>query len=120
MATRTPSMDYRQPTEEETEKLDKARKMMVGGIQDEKSLMSRLMPTMAKSARDDMRAAKALRESVPYRAREAEAYNDAGYKKGGKVKNMAAGGSASSRADGCAVKGKTRGTMVKMKSGGMC
>ena len=120
MATRTPSMDYRQPTEEETEKLDKARKMMVEGIQDEKSLMSRLMPTMAKSARDDMRAAKVLRESVPYRAREAEAYNDAGYKKGGKVKKMAAGGSASSRADGCAMKGKTKGTMVKMKSGGMC
>lgn len=112
MATRTPSMDYRQPTEEETEKLDKARKMMVEGIQDEKSLMSRLMPTMAKSARDDMRAAKALRESVPYRAREAEAYNDAGYKKGGKVS------SASKRADGIAQRGKTRGTMI-MCGGGM-
>ena len=34
-----------------------------------------------------------------------------GMKKGGKVK-MAAGGSASKRADGCAVKGKTRGKMV--------
>jgi hypothetical protein len=29
------------------------------------------------------------------------------------------GGSASSRADGCAVKGKTKGTMISMKSGGM-
>jgi hypothetical protein len=29
-----------------------------------------------------------------------------------KIKNMAKGGSASSRADGCAVKGKTRGMMV--------
>jgi hypothetical protein len=29
-----------------------------------------------------------------------------------KTKNMAKGGSASSRADGCAVKGKTRGMMV--------
>ena len=35
-------------------------------------------------------------------------------KKGGKVS------SASSRADGCAVKGKTRGTMITMKNGGMC
>ncbi len=120
MATRTPSMDYRESTEEEREKLDKAREMMTRGIQDEKSIMARLMPTMAKSARDDIRAAKALRESVPYRAREYEAYNDAGYKKGGKVKKMAAGGSASSRADGCAMKGKTKGTMVKMKSGGKC
>ena len=37
---------------------------------------------------------------------------DEGYKKGGKVS------SASSRADGCAVKGKTKGTMITMKSGG--
>jgi hypothetical protein len=42
---------------------------------------------------------------------------------GGKKSNMtklAKGGSASSRADGCAVKGKTKGTMIAMKSGGMC
>ena len=37
-----------------------------------------------------------------------------GYAGGGKVS------SASSRADGCATKGKTKGTMIKMKSGGMC
>ena len=35
-----------------------------------------------------------------------------GYAKGGMT--------ASSRADGCATKGKTKGTMIKMKSGGMC
>jgi len=29
-----------------------------------------------------------------------------------KIKNMASGGSASSRADGCCTKGKTRGKMV--------
>ena len=42
---------------------------------------------------------------------------------GGKKSNLtklAKGGSASSRADGCAMKGKTKGTMIKMKSGGMC
>jgi len=32
-------------------------------------------------------------------------------KRGGAVKKMASGGSASSRADGCAVKGKTKGRM---------
>jgi len=32
--------------------------------------------------------------------------------KGGYVKKMASGGSASSRADGCCTKGKTRGKMV--------
>jgi len=34
---------------------------------------------------------------------------DTGKKKGGKVKKMASGGSASSRADGCCTKGKTKG-----------
>jgi hypothetical protein len=34
------------------------------------------------------------------------------YKKGGSVKKMAKGGSASSRADGCAQRGKTRGMML--------
>jgi hypothetical protein len=37
-----------------------------------------------------------------------------------KPKKMAGGGSASSRADGCAVKGKTKGTMVSMRGGGSC
>ena len=35
-----------------------------------------------------------------------------GNKKGGKIKCMAKGGSASKRADGCAQRGKTRGKMV--------
>jgi hypothetical protein len=37
-----------------------------------------------------------------------------GMKKGGAMKKMAAGGSASSRADGCATKGKTKGKMLNM------
>jgi len=37
--------------------------------------------------------------------------SDMSMKRGGKVKKMASGGSASSRADGIAVKGKTRGKM---------
>jgi len=47
--------------------------------------------------------------------------NGAAMKRGGSVKNYASGGSvssASSRADGCATKGKTKGTMV-MCGGGM-
>ncbi len=42
--------------------------------------------------------------------------------KGGKgtTLKLAKGGSASSRADGCAVKGKTKGKMIKMKMGGAC
>jgi len=37
-----------------------------------------------------------------------------------KMHKMAKGGTASARADGCATKGKTKGTMIKMMSGGAC
>jgi hypothetical protein len=104
--------NYRTPSAKEAEKLDRARAMMQRGIASEDDMMSRLMPTMRKSARDDIRAAKALRESVPESAREGEAYNQAGYAKGGKAKGYAGGGSASSRADGCAQHGKTKGRFV--------
>ena len=43
---------------------------------------------------------------------ETKAVEDEGMCGGGKVKKMAKGGSASARADGCAVRGKTRGKMV--------
>jgi hypothetical protein len=36
------------------------------------------------------------------------------------AKKMAKGGTASARADGCAMRGKTRGTSVMMKKGGKC
>jgi hypothetical protein len=42
-----------------------------------------------------------------------------GMKKGGGVKKMAGGGSASARADGIASRGKTKGTIIKMNKGGM-
>lgn len=35
-----------------------------------------------------------------------------------RMHKMAKGGTASARADGCAVKGKTKGTMIAMCSGG--
>ena len=38
--------------------------------------------------------------------------------KGAPMTKLAKGGSASSRADGCATKGKTKGAMIKMSMGG--
>lgn len=93
--------NYRTPSAKEAEKLDRARAMMQRGIAGERDPMARVMPTMAKSARDDMRAAKAMRESVSEAAREGEAYNQAGYAKGGSV-----------RGGGCEQRGKTKGRMV--------
>jgi hypothetical protein len=98
------------PTEKQVAKLEQSRELMRKGIEGEQDMMSKFSTTMSKSARDDMKTAKAMRESVPEPVREYEAYQQAGYKKGGMT--------ASKRADGCCVKGKTRGTMVTMKGGG--
>lgn len=100
--------DYRTPTDKEREKLDAARKSMQEGIEGEQDILSRLMPTMRKSARGDIRRAKAMRESVPMSAREGEAYEQAGYKKGGKTMAYKNGGYVRA-ADGVAQRGKTKG-----------
>jgi hypothetical protein len=55
--------------------------------------------------------AKKMREAYENFQKSPEA-DTIGMKHGGKVKKMRSGGSASSRADGCAVRGKTRGKMV--------
>lgn len=78
--------NYRTPTSREYSKLNVARKLMEQGIEGENSMLSRMMPTIAKSSRDDIRRAKKLREEVPASAREGEAYNEAGYAKGGSVR----------------------------------
>jgi hypothetical protein len=93
---------YRKPTEKESAKLDSARKKVQEGISSEKDFFSKYSTTMAKGARDDIKAGMKMRESVSEKAREGEAYQNAGYKVGGKVS------SASKRADGCAIRGKTR------------
>jgi len=70
---------------------------------------------MRQFRKDEAKAA-ASTKAVPELVR--KAYQDAA-----KIKPMKAGGkvsSASSRADGCATKGKTKGTMIKMSMGGKC
>ena len=58
----------------------------------------------------------AMQESIQEAkdSRDRKKISDMGYAGGGKVS------SASSRADGCATKGKTKGTMIKMNYGGKC
>jgi hypothetical protein len=103
--------NIRKPTEKEVAKLEQSRQLMRKGIEGEQDILSKFSTTMAKSARDDIRAAKAMRESVPEAAREYEAYQGAGYKKGGMT--------ASKRADGIAQRGKTRGTIIMCGGGYM-
>jgi phage gpG-like protein len=102
--------NYRTPTAEESAKMDKSREMMKKGIEGEKDFMSKVSTTMAKSARDDQRAAKKMMESVPAAAREGAAYNQAGYRKGGMTKKYANGGSV--RGAGVAQRGVKQCKMV--------
>ena len=77
--------NYRKPTEKESARLDAARKKTQEGIEGEKDIFSKVSTTAAKAARDDVKAGLKMRESVPASAREGEAYEQAGYKQGGKV-----------------------------------
>jgi len=73
---------------------------------------------MAKSdMKEDMKMDKKQDVSM---IKKAFKQHDAQEHKGGKgtTLKLAKGGSASSRADGCAVKGKTKGTMIAMCGGG--
>lgn len=87
-------------------KIEAARKMIREGLEGEKDIFSRFSPVMRKQATDQFKEGVKRYEKSDEKIRNKEAYDFAGYKKGGKVS------SASKRADGCAVKGKTRGRMI--------
>jgi hypothetical protein len=72
---------------------------------------------MADDAKEDMKMDKGQDKAM---IKKAFKQHDAQEHKGGKGTNLklAKGGSASSRADGCATKGKTKGTMISMNKGG--
>jgi hypothetical protein len=77
---------------------------------------------MAKSdMKEDMKMDKAQDKAM---IKKAFKQHDAQEHKGGKgtALKLASGGKASqlNKANGCAIKGKSKGTMIKMKSGGMC
>jgi hypothetical protein len=90
-----------------------------GGLGQLPAMISR--DAQGKREEEEARNALIAQNEEEKRKRDAGIVPTPGMKKGGKVKKMASGGSASKRADGIAVKGKTRGTMITMKSGGrMC
>ena len=76
---------YRKSTESEKLKMEKAREMTRKGIEGEKDILSKISTTAMKSARDEIKAGRKMMEEVPEKAREYEAYQEAGYKKGGLV-----------------------------------
>ena len=66
--------------------------------------LRKMSPIMAAIGETDTKAEK--------KRKAAAGEADEGMRKGGKVKKMAKGGSASKRGDGCATQGKTRGKFV--------
>jgi len=74
---------------------DKGRKFKEGGVMKHDDIKQD-MPMMKKVAKQEVKAHEKS------------------------MHKMAKGGSASSRADGCATKGKTKGTMIAMRNGGSC
>ena len=87
-------------------KADKGKKFKEGG-------------TMKSDMKEDTKMDKAQDTAM---IKKAFKQHDMQEHKGGKgtTLKLAKGGSASARADGCATKGKTKGTMIKMKMGGAC
>jgi hypothetical protein len=92
----------RKPTLDDNWYLDYARKIASTPVNEDASVFD-LENNKAKAAR--ARGVE-MSKGQPEAVRDYEAYKNAGYKKGGMVS------SASKRADGCAIKGKTKGRMV--------
>jgi hypothetical protein len=83
---------------------DKGKKFKKGG-----TMKSDMKEDMAMDKKQDVAMIKSVMKQ-----------HDAQEHKGGKgtTLKLSKGGSASSRADGCATKGKTKGTIIKMCGGG--
>jgi hypothetical protein len=90
---------------------DKGKKFGSGGMA-KKEMHSEKSEMKMDKAQDKAMIKKAFKQ------------HDAQEHKGGKgtALKLASGGKASqlNKANGCAIKGKSKGTMIKMKSGGMC
>ena len=87
-----------------------------GRAMDPRSMGDRKLDDRRKKAQADLDRVKDFGKAVGYPT-ETETETEA-KKRGGAVKKMANGGSVSSRADGIAQQGKTKGMMVKMANGG--
>ena len=94
---------------QEFNKADKGKKFRSGGMA-KKEMMHEEKGEMKKDLAQD----KAMIKKA-FRMHDAQEHKGS---KGTNLTKLAKGGSASARADGCAVRGKTKGTMVQMCGGG--
>jgi hypothetical protein len=111
----------RYDTQEKNINASKAEQKRVADLQSTgtgRALTNMQAPRITKSMKANQSTADAAkkefekRDSMARGAYEGQGYDYDAMKKGGKVKKMASGGMASSRADGIAQRGKTKGRMV--------
>lgn len=102
-------MEYKDKVNE----IEASRKMMREGLAGEKDIFSRVSPVMKKQATEHFNEGLKRYKKSDEKIRTREAYDEAGYKKGGgvKKKKYASGGKVT-RGDGVCKKGHTKGKMV--------
>lgn len=106
------NQEMAQAAQQSPEGLTHVRKGIFGSMSRKPMVPSKMMADMAMQARANMPAAGAPAMGGRYGVTD-RGENTKDFKKGGKVKKMAKGGStASKRADGCATQGKTKGRFV--------
>ena len=81
--------------------MEKSRSKAVEASDESQGFLSKILPTYKAGANKDFKQAITDFKNIPQYARDKEAYNDAGYKKGGSIR----GGGIESR-------GKTKGRFV--------
>ena len=81
--------------------MENARSRAQRAAEEEKDFLSKMLPTAKAGATKDFNRAIADFKKIPQKVRDKAAYDQAGYKKGGKI-----------RGGGCETKGKTRGKFV--------
>jgi len=82
-------------------KMEDARRRAEEAANARNDVFSRILPTYRSGADKDFNRAIADFKKIPQKVRDKAAYDQAGYKKGGKV-----------RGHGCETKGKTKGKFV--------
>lgn len=91
--------EYNQPKFKDM--MEKSRSRAVEASDESQGFLSKILPTYKAGANKDFKRAIADFKNIPEYARNKEAYNDAGYKKGGSIRGC-----------GCETKGKTKGRFV--------
>lgn len=98
----------RKPSAKNAATLERARKRLQEAQREERKPINKIMPTMTKAARDQAKAAKAERESVPQAERDYEdmAASEVQYPEDDTPVKMKKGGMVTARGQGCVMRKK--------------